>query len=417
MVESLAPSGPRGSVSSFHVAEHHGSHRDLLRAPDDLGPGGRAVDATIVPTVRPLAYLSQAAGLAQALGCTLVTLHSKKWTSAAGAARRLPRSVDLIAIDVPDTTRLALPEMATSRLLRGTRFAREADLSDKRNLGLMLSSMLGWSCVLFLDDDITVINPVDVQQAASLLGGHDAVGLFAGGFPGHSVVCHAYRQAGGAQQSFIGGGALAVEIGPDISFFPRIYNEDWFFLLDSHGLRPVAASGRAIQAAYDPFRDPDRARSEELGEVLAEGIYWLLDQGSSISNADQGYWCAFLVRRSAFIHRTLTMVYEADIAPVEKTRRIAALKASLGRLAHITPVLCENYLQAWTTDLGRWQRHLQELPTGLPRKLALATLSRDGSPTLPWRIAGRGEPREAALAAVPHAWAGRCPVHIELRPR
>ena len=110
-----------------------------------------------------------------------------------------------------------------------------------------------------------------------------------GGFPDHSVVCHAYRQAGGEQQSFIGGGALAVEVKRSKSFFPDIYNDDWFFLLDgSKWLQPIAVRGQVIQQPYDPFRTPDRARAEELGDVLAEGIYWLLDQDRSFQRGRSG---------------------------------------------------------------------------------------------------------------------------------
>ena len=63
------------------------------------------------------------------------------------------------------------------------------------------------------------------------------------------------------------------------SFFPNIYNEDWFFLLDGHGLRPSAVTGTAIQNDYDPYHDARRARGEELGDTLAEGVFGLLDNG------------------------------------------------------------------------------------------------------------------------------------------
>ena len=158
-------------------------------------------------------------------------------------------------------------------MLAGTVFARRTDLSAKRNLALLLSHMAGWSRILFLDDDITSLNPDDVRKASSLLDTHNAVGLRVCGFPDHSVVCHAYREAGGEQQSFIGGGALVIEVKRSNSFFPDVYNDDWFFLLDGRkSLQPVAVTGQVIQYPYDPFRNPDRARAEELGDVLAEGI-------------------------------------------------------------------------------------------------------------------------------------------------
>jgi hypothetical protein len=381
-------------VSGNEPLDHHGSHRDLLWSGDHAE--SRRIDAIIVPTARPPAYLEAAAGLAQELDCTLVTLHSKQWTSAAKAAQRLPKSIDLIAIDVPDPVLLRLPRFQTSKLAAHAVFPWDrrrvpTDLSAKRNLALVISRLLGWSRVLFLDDDITGLNPADVLDAGGLLDTHNAVGLQVGGFPDHSVVCHAYREAGGSQQSFIGGGALAVQVQRSTSFFPEIYNDDWFFLLDGDkGIQPVAVTGEVSQNPYDPFRSPERARAEEFGDVLAEGIYWLLDQHHSIADADQAHWARFLIKRRQFIDRVLAMVASSNIQPAEKARRIAALKGSLGRLALITPDLCENYLRAWRSDRQEWQRFVQELPTGLDRVAALQMLSAEGAPPVSRQLRGRG---------------------------
>jgi hypothetical protein len=399
-------------VPSTETPQHHGSHRDLLWAADRQATTPKGIDAIIVPTARRPAYLGAAAKLAQALDCTLVTLHSKQWTSAARAAQRLSGPAELIAIDVPDRAQLRLPDWQTSRLLHGTVFARRhTDVSAKRNLGLLLSRLLGWSRVLFLDDDISGLNPADMRVASGLLDTHNAVGLQIGGFPDNSVVCHAYRQTGGSQSSFIGAGALAVQVERDISFFPDIYNEDWFFLLDGDKrLQPVAVTGQVTQYPYDPFRSPDRARAEELGDVLAEGIYWLLDQNESVTEADQTHWTTFLAHRRQFIEQVLEMVkQDVTIEPADQARRVAALKGALGRLALITPRLCEGYLRAWAADWQSWQEHLHDLPTdrlaGLParerRGQAIALLARPDAPPLSWRRSARGDAEPAAPGRVP----------------
>jgi hypothetical protein len=377
------------TLAHIEIPDHHGSHRGLLWSPSlDCPSAGRGIDAIVVPTFRRPAYLAGAAGLARTLDCFLITLHSGPWTTAAKAAHRLPADVNLIAIDVPEPAQLNLPPWQTSRLLAGTVFARKTDLSAKRNLALMLSRMAGWSRILFLDDDITGLNPGDMQKASGLLDTHNAVGLRIGGFPDHSVVCHAYREAGGEQQSFIGGGALAVEVNRAGSFFPDIYNDDWFFLLDGkYSIQPTALTGQVIQYPYDPFRNPDRARAEELGDVLAEGIYWLLDRGQPIADADEAYWAGFLVKRGRFISGVLDMVKADDtLEPHDQARRINALKGSLGRLTLITPLLCADYLRAWVDDLQRWQRHLKQLPTGQQLPDILSAFSREGCPPLNYRL-------------------------------
>jgi len=397
-VSTPCSNGPGDPVSSTEQLDHHGSHRDLLWSGDHVQ--SQRIDAVFVPTIRTPAYLAAASGLARDLDCALVTLHSRQWTSAAKAAQRLPRSVDLIAIDVPDPALLRLPRFQTSLLAAHKVFPWDprripTDLSAKRNIALVLSRLLGWSRVLFLDDDITGLNPADVLDAGGLLDTHNAVGLQVGGFPDHSVVCHAYREAGGSQQSFIGGGALAVHVQRGTSFFPEIYNDDWFFLLDGDkGIQPVAVTGQVIQKRYDPFRNPERARAEEFGDVLAEGIYWLLDQHLSITDADQAHWARFLVKRRQFIDRVLAMVASNNLEPAEKSLRIAALKGSLGRLALITPELCENYLRAWRADRQEWQRFVQELPTGLDRVAALRLLSGEGAPPVSWQLGGRNHQKD-----------------------
>ena len=363
--------------------DHHGSHQRLVWPADGPVPWAR-VDAIIVPTTRRVAYLKQAARAARHLRCTLVTLHSGKWTCARDALRAIDRRVDLIAIDVPDPAHLRLPDLETTRLLAGTVFEQRSDLSAKRNLGLMLSHMLGWERVVFLDDDIRVPDPGDLSKAAGLLDTHAAVGLHVGGYPDNSVVCHAFRDAGGDQGTFVGGGAMAVEVKRNHSFFPKIYNEDWFYLLDAgKRLQSVATVGEVLQYPYDPYR-VERARAQELGDVLAEGIFWLLDQGKTAADGDREHWQDFLDRRRRFIEQILAMVVRsADIGPAERARMVEALKAALGRLALIGHELCVDYLRALVSDQEQWRRHIQGLQRQ-PRDRAIKSLARRGATPLTW---------------------------------
>src|SRR5262249_22085317 len=136
-------------ITDVQTAHHHGSHRPLIWPVDESTPRVK-VDAIIVPTVRPVAYLEEAAAAALSLGCPLVTLHSRGQTSASSAAAYLDPAIDLIAVDVPEAAQLWLPELETSQLLTGTMFERRTDLSTKRNLALVLSHMLRWKRVVFL---------------------------------------------------------------------------------------------------------------------------------------------------------------------------------------------------------------------------------------------------------------------------
>jgi hypothetical protein len=373
-------------MAPVETTHHHGSHRQMIW-PADKSVGSARVDAIFVPTVRPVAYLKEAAAVALKLRCPLVTLHSKKWTSAFEAAAWLDPAVDLIAIDIPESAQLRLPELKTSRLLTGTIFERRTDLSTKRNLALVLSHMLRWKRIVFLDDDIRVPDPLDLSRAAGLLDAHSAVGLGIGGFPDNSVVCHAFRAGGGDQATFIGGGAMAVAVRRNRSFFPNIYNDDWFFVLDAgKRLQQVATVGEVLQYPYDPYR-VERARAEEFGDVLAEGIFWLLDQEKPASEGGLRHWGAFLDHRKQFIQQVRRMVAsQTGIDAAERARMEEALTAALGRCARISPELCVAYLGALASDQDRWQRHVQQIlrQPRLSREEALRSLTVEGATPLTW---------------------------------
>jgi hypothetical protein len=348
-------------------------------------PVGSDIDAIVVPTIRPPSQLSVAADLAVALDCPLVTLHSRGDTTAAAAVKEIRAEVDLFAIDVATDYQLPKPILTTSTWIAGW-FPRQSDLSIKRNLALILGCLAGWSKIFFLDDDMTEVEPEDVRRASRLLDEYDAVGLENKGFPDNSVVCHANRETGGDQSSFVGGGALVVEITRFGSFFPSIYNDDWFYLLnDDEKLHP-AIIGRVVQAEYDPFLNPERARSEEFGDVLAEGLFWLLEEGQSISEADQQYWDTFLARRERFILDVFEKVTkDAGLEYDKKKRWIASLNASLDRLSQIAPELCVEYMKKWRQDRVEWQRHTGSVyAPGARLEDALRKLMDDYGPGLEW---------------------------------
>ena len=340
-------------------ARHHGSHRHLIDTPSTPYP--MDVDAIVVPTCREAGAMRTAMQLARQLDCTLLALCSKQ--SSAEAVANLPeaKGVKLIAIDAGELPPGVLPEFETSRRVARTLFERRTDISAKRNLGLLLARLIGWNKIVFLDDDITVREPTDLRAAAGLTSYYAGVGLRIVGMPDNSVVCHAYREAGGPQDMFIGGGALAVAADSTTSFFPNIYNEDWFFLLDDDVLQATALTGSAEQEPYDPFASEDRAKREEFGDTLAEGLFWLLDHGKPIQGADHAFWERYIGIRREFIDEVAARVDVRITDPNRHFRMLTSLDASRRRNKAITPRLCVEYVDAWRKDRYTWRRHLHEM--------------------------------------------------------
>ncbi|GLY02588.1 MULTISPECIES: hypothetical protein [Actinoplanes] len=334
-------------------ASHHRSHRGLIQR-SASGPERATVDAVIVPSVRSPLILDEAGRIAGELGCALLVLCSMGSYAARVVEHLAGRpSLRVVAVDFPPDGVSRLPVLETSTVLGRSRLQRRADTSAKRNLGLALARTAGWRNVVFLDDDIIIPDAADLERAAAMLTTHDVVGLRVGGFPDNSVVCHANRETGAEQDTFIGGGALVVPAHRTESFFPEIYNEDWFFLLGDTALRRVGQVGVAVQKPYDPFADPDRARGEEFGDVLAEGVFARLDDGLPIG-ADDAYWAEFLADRLHLI-RTIEARIPAPPVTERDSQMVEALSAAKGRLQYIQPKDCVRYIEAWQRDRATWR--------------------------------------------------------------
>jgi hypothetical protein len=391
---------------------HHGSHLDLLESvplnavPPVNGAPAELIGAIVVPTFRPARHLDHARELAADLGCRLVALCSGQ-AKAAEVIARSPRHAALTyAIDIPSPRTPALDSFETTRLGSVALGADQRDTALKRNLGLLLARSMGWDRIVFMDDDIIVDDPYDVARAAALTSRFDVVGQAVTGFPDNSVVCHARRDVGEYQKTFIGGGAMALRPALIDSFFPEVYNEDWLFLFDQDQLLTVASAGQVTQEEYDPYADPGRAGREEFGDCLAEGIYSRLDQKRASGqhpqltdrDVDEAFWRAFLDDRRLVIDSIIERVPAIPADADRKVQMLRSLDAARDRLGTIRPAEYVDYLAAWKADREVWAGRLAKCPhatdeddvadmvvaLGIPRESVYqtgATPLRDGHPT------------------------------------
>jgi len=172
-------------------AIHYPSHADLL---EPYEPSGlRRIDGIVVSAARPARYLRSAFDLAASLQAPVVVLCSRATRSdyAVAEARRVA-GLDWAVIDLHVWPTDALPGLATSDYHQA-KVDPHGDLSRKRNLGLLLARLLGWTRLMFLDDDITDLDPLQAEQAAAGLDRFAAVGMPARSFPDNSIAGHARR--------------------------------------------------------------------------------------------------------------------------------------------------------------------------------------------------------------------------------
>jgi hypothetical protein len=356
----------------------HSSHRDLLRDPWCRVSTGARVDGVVVPSIRPPVFLAHARSLASAWDCPLLILRSAESEWPVDAAHRRPARP--VTVAVPRGCQLPAAEFRTSRH-RDAVTPRDVDVSTKRNIGLLVARLLGWRRVLFLDDDTRGLEPRDVLRVMAHLGRARAVGWPIRSHPDNSVVCHANRISGDAQDVFIGAGALAIDTEGCVPFFPAVYNEDWLFLFAWLQRGAVLRAGEIGQTRYDPFADPQRAAREEFGDVLGEGLFHLLHSGEPVRTAlSTAYWADVIDARWAMINRIEwrleRQAFRGDEVP-SRPSILRSLAVARCRLEAIGPASLTEYVDAWREDLHAWNGRLARLPRlgSLPEALDFLGLS------------------------------------------
>ena len=381
--------------------------------PSALSRRRAALNAIIVPASRTAPNLDQAVALAKAINCWLVVFCSRQ--AQAGEVNELAAGMRFnraVAVDLPPGYGHKLLDFASSGITRGDLPAvcenPNGDLSTKRNLGLLLARMLGWERIFFMDDDIRNVAGDDLRVTTAMLGRYRSAGMRVGYFPDNSVVCHAHRQTGAAQDVFVSGSVLAVNSMQPFSFFPEVYNEDWLFFYDDARSGQLGSSDRHVtQLSYDPFEQPQRAERQEFGDVLAEGLYALLDRGLGVEAATREYWNEFLVARRDFLEDILTRSDQTERAiPV---KMISAVQTAMISLMQTRPIMYEKYVEAWRKDIISWAENVTRLPRSPSINSALGELDLTLSGSEPVEIspapvrAVAAEPPAADARAIPAA--------------
>ena len=361
------------------------THTGLLgraTAPDAISQANGVLDAIIVPTARSADNLEHAITLARDAKTHLVLLCSRD-ADPGEVLKRLDsdESTAATVVKIPDGYTHDLFEFDTTlwvkNKLPGMCAVRHSDLSVKRNIGLVVARMLDWKRIFFMDDDIRDVTPTALLHTVSALGGDGgcrSVGMAVTGFPDNSVVCHARRETKRYQGVFVSGSVLAVDTKASFDFFPDIYNEDWLFFYRDTAKGRLGSSGRtATQLPYDPFASPQRAAGQEFGDVIAEGLYALLDEDLGSEYATAEYWNQFLADRKRILDE---IIEKSDTAPQDiREKMTQAVSTARMCLGEIQPDMCVDYVLRWRRDLGQWETTLKQLPKAASISAALGKLN------------------------------------------
>ena len=320
-------------------------------------PSGGPLDAIVVPAARRAHHLRELVSLAARCETTLVILasHDCDIDEAAALVAGTPGSGRAVLVTVPLEHDHGLLRLSTSKdCFRALNGHRLSNLSLKRNIGLLLARLRGWNKIMFLDDDVIRVTQEHVARVAHHLNANRFAGLKTVRFPDNSVVCHANRLTGRAQGIFVSGAALGVSTTDslDLEVFPDVYNEDWFALAGEAGTAGIAHVGNVGQLEFNPFENPQRAEHEEFGDLIAEGLYALLNDGNSLGRATVPYWDGFIKGRRRLIDEIQRQLEKNETH--EGVQAVKSLHSARFRLDNIAPEDCAAFLDAWQEDRRRF---------------------------------------------------------------
>jgi hypothetical protein len=366
------------------IVGYRSSHRRLLVDISGSNSRGQALElgCVFIPVSRSfkedLPGLRLAAELAQARDCYLVICCSKR-ARPADFPRELAADLGdrLVLIDHKAVDPDWRPSLETSQQ-RASKYHRMNDAGAKRNLALTLATVLEWPSILFLDDDVyplaeaPTLDRASLNHALSVLWKRPelrVIGWSATDFPDNSVIGHARRLARLRQKIFIGAGAMLVRCDEKISYFPNTYNQDWLFTIAQASASPrperaIGWAGSIGQLPYYPFR-ASRARSEETGDVIGEGLLNLFeDHGRGFDSlATASYWEKSLKCRRELILQLQSRIGRLALPNLSGSgeRVLLALSAAAKVNETFNAEELAAFVRAWRSDETWWQYHLQIL--------------------------------------------------------
>lgn len=243
--------------------------------------------------------------------------------------------------------------LKTSKLKRTNSYCLTWDLPLKRNYILWYSMKRAYKHVLLIDDDIRQLEPNVLRTGSNCLKDYVLSGCFVEEYPDISIVGHLERNSGLQIHTFLSGSFLFIRIADTHGFFPNIYNEDWLFMLHHVKERSICSFGSISQLPYNPFRDARKASFQEFGEIIAEGLYALINANQYECRYEHQMWSNIIDERRdslASLKRSL-----------QQSKHQQAIDAAFHTNCIITPSDCLTFIENWESDTMLWASFLKEV--------------------------------------------------------
>lgn len=234
---------------------------------------------------------------------------------------------------------------------------KQWNLGFCRNYALLLAKSLHMKKVLFMDDDIIVENRRLISEMFHLLEGYDFVGARITGMHDDSMVGYIVRELNQIPEEYFSGGFIAFKPHCVSEYFINLYNEDWIWLYFHQIKYRLHQYGEVKQLAYDNFKNANKkVKSQEIGEIIVDGIREVIDQQNFDSLKKSALWTKMLTEKQDYYKHLKNLSLKQN-----KTNFCRILASATNYLSKLNPGLFSDIFNDYFRERTLWQKLLKDL--------------------------------------------------------
>lgn len=241
-----------------------------------------------------------------------------------------------------------ISKLSTFNKLFNYKYLSTWDLPEKRNSILWHSVINEHKNILLLDDDMYNISPI--LNNVKFLHKYGVVGTTVKGFPDTSVTGQIEIENGEKFYPFISGNSTFINTDKLISYFPKIYNEDWLFYIPYILSDSLFVTGEIFHRQYDPFLSIEKIYFQEFGEIIQEGLYHLINENEYDKRFVNQKWHEIIQLRLEYLNDDLIKA---------KENRKKFVQEAINTLKRITSIECVNFVTCWEEDNFKFSKLLK----------------------------------------------------------
>jgi hypothetical protein len=177
------------------------------------------------------------------------------------------------------------------------------NLGYARNFALVVAKSLYLKKVLFMDDDIIVHSPGQIDTLFTLLGEYDFAGAHISGLVDDSILGHIATELGIYNERMLSGGFMTFNPFKIEHYFLNNYNEDWIWLFLHLNTKRQIQTSEVFQSIGNPFHNYKRKiLFQEFGETALDGILDLYPGKLYESLTSEVFWQRMIKERMDYLN-------------------------------------------------------------------------------------------------------------------